>query len=72
MARYYAFISEKHRTFCKVSSLQHALEISGDEKKVFRHVDGIPNPWWVYRIKNGKADKTKILKDVPKKFGVRK
>ena len=65
MAKYYAFLNRKHRTFCKTTSLRDALAIAKDEKNVFRHVDGIPNPWWVWPVENGKVNKKKILKGVP-------
>jgi hypothetical protein len=32
-----------------------------DEAISFMKVRGIPNPWFVHPIKNGKVDKTKIL-----------
>lgn len=35
---------------------------NGDEKRVFVHVEGIPNPWWVHPVEKGKVNRNKILK----------
>lgn len=60
MGRYYAFLGTG-TSFCRATSLRQAMSLSkGKEDRVFKHVDGIPNPWWVYAVVDGKVDKTKI------------
>lgn len=60
--------------FQKSRSLCSALAAAkGDESRVFVHVEGIPNPWFVHPVKNGKIDRKTILKpsqldDLKKKF----
>lgn len=39
----------------------------GDETRVYVHVDGIPNPWWVHPVVNGKVNRKKIYKEIPRK-----
>lgn len=50
-------------TFQKFRSISSALAaVKGDESRVFVHVEGIPNPWFVHPVKNGKVDRSKVLK----------
>ena len=54
--------------FQKLRSIRQAIAYAkGDETRVYVHVDGIPNPWWVHPVKNGKVDRSKVYKSIPKK-----
>lgn len=55
--------------FQKFRSLCAAIAASkGDESRVFVHA-GVPNPWWVHPVKNGKIQRDVVFKDIPyKKF----
>lgn len=58
----YAFYG-KGVCFQKFRSICGALSaVKGDESRVFVHVEGIPNPWWVHPVLKGKVDRTTILK----------
>ena len=58
----YAFYG-KGLFFQKFRSLCSALAaVKGDESRVFVHVEGIPNPWFVHPVKNGRVDRNKVLK----------
>lgn len=71
MALYYVFYSKTKklgRPFQKHRSLCGALAgARGQEARVYRHVDGIPNPFWLWPVKNGKVDRSKIYKGIPDK-----
>lgn len=65
---YYVFYKPTKEGICfqKFSSLNLALSVAeGQEKRVFQHIKGIPNPFWMHPIKNGKIDTTKIFKEIP-------
>lgn len=60
--RVYAFYG-KGVCFQKFRSICSALAaVKGDESRVFVHVEGIPNPWFVHPIKNGKVNRKKVIK----------
>lgn len=60
--RVYAFYGNG-TCFQKFRSLCAALAaVKGDESRVYVHADGVPNPWFVHPVKNGKVDRSKVLK----------
>ena len=57
---YYTFTDKT--LFVKSKSLSDALDFSrGKESQVFKHVKGIPNPWFVHPVKNRKVDYDTVL-----------
>lgn len=58
--RVYAFTSKT--VFSRCTSIRQAMSISKNEKLVYVHVKGIPNPWFVHPVKNGKVQYDKVLK----------
>lgn len=57
----YSFIGKS--TFTKHRSVSEALRFAkGDSRKVFVHVEGIPNPWFVHPVVNGRIDRSIVLK----------
>ncbi len=58
--RVYAFTGKS--TFCRCTSIREAVSISKNEAKVFVHVKGIPNPWFVHPVKNGRVQYDVVLK----------
>lgn len=65
--RVYAFFG-KGEVFQKFRSLCSAIAaVNGDESRVFVHVEGIPNPWWVHPVKNKRVQYDIVYKEIPKK-----
>lgn len=68
MAKYYVFQSQK--SFIKVDTKSYAVSLKKQREKegqkvvVFRHVDGIPNPWFCYLVN---SDGSYRMKDGEKK-----
>lgn len=58
--RVYAFTGKS--SFCRCTSIREAVSISKDEGMVFVHVKGIPNPWFVHPVKNGRVQYGTVLK----------
>lgn len=69
MALYYVLYNEIRkgcRPFTKHKSLCSAMAAARlNEKRVYLKIPGIPNPWWMWGIKNSKVDKSKIYKEIP-------
>lgn len=69
MRKYYVFLNNQFKTFCKVDSLRQALVFSNkDETFVFKRVDGVPNPWFLHPVRNGKVLKDIILRGDEHKY----
>lgn len=63
MSKYYAFTNRRMSNYSKATSLAEALcYAKDDETLVFKRVEGVPNPWWLHPVKNGKVVKDIILK----------
>lgn len=61
--RVYAFFGKNGRIFQVFPSIVRAVAaVRGDESRVFVHSRGIPNPWFVHPVKNGKVVYDKLLK----------
>lgn len=59
--RVYAFFG-KGGIFQVFPSIVRAVAaVRGDESRVFVKVQGIPNPWFVHPVKNGKVNYNKTL-----------
>lgn len=61
MSNYYCFTNKQKGIFHKVSSLAEAL-VSDRGDNLFKRVQGVPNPWFLHPIENGKVLKDIVLK----------
>ena len=60
----YGFYSKT--AFGKFTSIRSAVQAVGDESRVYVHVQGIPNPWWVHPVVNGCVNRRKFYRRIPK------